>query len=207
MASRLPPLNALKAFESAARHLSVKQAAAELNVTPAAVSHQIKALEDYLGVQLFVRHSRALELTGAARAALPKLRDGFESLAQAVQQLRGYRGSGQLTVSAAPSFAARWLMPRLHRFFEGHPEIDVRVSARLRQPAAGGRRDVAERTTIDMWLADSDVAILYGGGDYPEFRVDKLLPLTITPICSPKLVADREHPLLWPRDLRHHLLL
>src|SRR4030095_11502107 len=161
----------------------------------------------YLAVQLFIRHRRALELTGAAKAALPKLQDGFESLAQAVQQLRAYRGSGQLTVSVAPSFAARWLMPRLHRFFEGHPEIDVRVSARLRQPAAGGRQDVAERTPIDMWLADSDVAILYGRGDYPEFRVDRLLGLNITPICSPKLVADREHPLLWPRDLRHHLLL
>src|SRR4029434_6418740 len=107
MATRLPPLNALKAFESAARHLSVKRAAAELNVTPAAVSHQIKALEDYLAVQLFIRHRRALELTGAAKAALPKLQDGFESLAQAVQQLRAYRGSGQLTVSVAPSFADR----------------------------------------------------------------------------------------------------
>lgn len=207
MANRLPPLNALKAFESAARHLSVKRAAAELNVTPAAVSHQIKALEGYLGVQLFFRHNRALELTDAARAALPKLRDGFDSLAQAVQQLRAYQGSGQLTVSAAPSFAARWLMPRLHRFFEARSEIDVRVSARLRQPAAGGRSAAAERTTIDAWLADSDVAILYGRGDYPGFRVDKLLPLTITPICSPKLIIDREHPLLWPRDLQHHLLL
>ena len=207
MAQRLPPLNALKAFESTARLLSVKRAAAELNVTPAAVSHQIKALENYLGVQLFLRHNRALKLTDAARAALPKLRDGFDSLAQAVQQLRAFQGAGQLTVSVAPSFAARWLMPRLHRFFEAHPEIDVRVSARLRQPAAGGRREIAERATIDAWLADSDVAIIYGRGGYPDVRVDKLLPLTITPICSPKLITDREHPLLWPQDLRHHLLL
>ena len=94
MATRLPPLNALKAFESAARHLSIKRAAGELNVTPAAVSHQIKALEIYLGVQLFFRHNRSLELSDAARAALPKLRDGFDSLAQAVQQLRAYQGSG-----------------------------------------------------------------------------------------------------------------
>jgi LysR family glycine cleavage system transcriptional activator len=207
MATRLPPLNALKAFESAARHLSVKRAAAELNVTPAAVSHQIKALEDYLGVQLFLRQNRALELTEAARAALPKLRDGFDSLAQAVERLRAHKGMGQLTLSAAPSFAARWLMPRLHRFFDAHPEIDVRVSARLRQPASGGRRALAERATIDAWLADSDVAILYGRGDYPGYRVDRLLPLDITPICSPKLVTDPEHPLLWPGDLEHHLLL
>jgi len=93
--ARLPPLNALRAFEAAARHLSVKKAAAELSVTPAAVSHQISALEEYLGVKLFHRHNRALELTEAARACLPKLRDGFESLAQAVERLRaGPRGAG-----------------------------------------------------------------------------------------------------------------
>src|SRR5262245_54675705 len=207
MAFRLPPLNALKASESAARHRSVKRAAAELNVTPAAVSHQIKGLEEYLGVPLFLRHNRALELTEAARAALPKLREGFENLGQAVERLHAHKGMGQLTVSAAPSFAARWLMPRLHRFFDAHREIDVRVSARLRHPTAEGRRALAERSTIDAWLADSDVAILYGRGDYPGFNVDKLLPLSVTPICSPKLVTDPAHPLLWPRDLEHHLLL
>jgi LysR family glycine cleavage system transcriptional activator len=197
----------LKAFESAARHRSVKRAAAELNVTPAAVSHQIKGLEEYLGVPLFLRHNRSLELTEAARAALPKLREGFENLLQGVERLHAHKGMGQLTVSAAPSFAARWLMPRLHRFFDAHREIDVRVSARLRQPAAEGRRSIAERATIDAWLADSDVAILYGRGDYPGFNVDKLLPLSVTPICSPRLVTDPAHPLLWPRDLEHHLLL
>jgi LysR family glycine cleavage system transcriptional activator len=207
MAIRLPSLNALKAFESVARHLSVKRAAAELNVTPAAVSHQIKGLEDHLGVALFLRHNRALELTEAARAALPKLREGFDSLAQAVERVRAHKGMGQLTVSAAPSFAARWLMPRLHRFFDAHRDVDVRISARLRQPATGGRRTVAERASIEAWLADSDVAILYGRGDYPGYRVDRLLPLSITPICSPRLVTDPKHPLLWPRDLKHHLLL
>ena len=111
MAIRLPPLNALKAFESAARHLSLKHAANELNVTPAAISHQVKALESYLGVQLFRRRNRGLELTPAARAGLPKLRDGFEALALAVAQMAPERGAGQLTVSAAPSFSARWLMP------------------------------------------------------------------------------------------------
>jgi LysR family glycine cleavage system transcriptional activator len=206
--TRLPPLNALKAFEAAGRHLSVKKAAAELNVTPAAVSHQIKALEDYLGVKLFHRRKRALELTDAARACLPKLREGFDSLVQAVERLRTHKAGGMLTVSAAPSFAARWLMPRLHRFMESHPEVDVRVSARLRQSAAGGRRGVvAERATVDAWLADSDVAILYGRGDYPGFQVDKLFTLTITPICSPRLLTDAEHPLLRPADLKHHLLL
>jgi len=164
--ARLPPLNALRAFETVARHLSVKKAAAELNVTPAAVSHQIKALEDHLGVQLFHRQNRALDLTEAARACLPKLREGFDNLAQAVERLRVHKGGGMLTVSVPPSLAARWLMPRLHRFLQGHPEIDVRVSARLRQPSEGGRRGaVAERATVDTWLADSDISIIYGRGD------------------------------------------
>ena len=207
MAVRLPPLNALKAFEATARHLSVKKAASELSVTPAAVSHQIKALEDYLGVQLFHRHNRAMELTEAARAGLPKLQEGFEGLAQAVQRLRAHKGGGMLMVSAAPSFAARWLMPRLHRFLDAHPEVDVRISARLRQASEGGREVAAERATVDTWLADSDVAILYGHGDYPDFHVDKLLALSITPICSPRLVTHPQHPLIRPADLRYHMLL
>jgi LysR family glycine cleavage system transcriptional activator len=207
MTSRLPPLNALKAFEATARHMSVKKAAAELSVTPAAVSHQVKALEVHLGIQLFHRHNRALELTDAARAALPKLREGFDNLAQAVERIRAHKGGGMLMVSAAPSFAARWLMPRLHRFLEAHPKIDVRISARLRQATEGRREVAAERATVDTWLADSDVAILYGHGDYPDFQVDKLLALTITPICSPRLVTHSQHPLLRPADLKHHLLL
>ncbi len=208
MSIRLPPLNALKAFEATARHLSVKKAAAELSVTSAAVSHQIRALEENLGVQLFLRHNRALQLTEAARACLPKLREGFDNLVQAVERVRAHKGGGMLMVSAAPSFAARWLMPRLHRFLEAQPEIDVRVSARLRQTAQGARKGAAaERASVDAWLADSDVAILYGRGDYPGFQVDKLISLTITPICSPKLVTHPQHPLLRPADLQHHLLL
>ena len=208
MSSRLPPLNALKAFEVTARHLSVKKAAVELNVTPAAVSHQIRALEENLGVQLFLRHNRALQLTEAARACLPRLREGFDNLAQAVERVRAHKGGGMLIVSAAPSFAARWLMPRLHRFLEAQPEIDVRVSARLRQTAQGARKGaMAERASVDAWLADSDVAILYGHGDYPGFQVDKLIPLTLTPICSPRLVTHPQHPLVQPADLKHHLLL
>jgi LysR family transcriptional regulator, glycine cleavage system transcriptional activator len=208
MAVRLPPLNALKAFEATARHLSVKKAAAELSVTPAAVSHQIKALEDYLGLPLFHRHNRALELTEAARACLPKLREGFDNLLQAVERLRAHKGGGMLMVSAAPSFAARWLMPRLHRFLDEQPEVDVRVSARLRRASEGGRKGAtAERNTLEDWLADSDIAILYGRGDYPGFHVDKLIPLTITPICSPRLVTHPQHPLRRPEDLAHHLLL
>lgn len=204
--TRLPPLNALRDFEAAARHLSVKKAAIELNVTPAAVSHQIRMLEDYLGVQLFHRYNRALELTDAARASLPKLREGFDCLVQAVDRLRSHVSGGVLTVSVAPSFAARWLMPRLHRFIAAHPEVDVRVSARMRRVSVDGKCDVAERATVEAWLSDSDIAILYGRGHYPGLWVKKLLDLTITPICSPQLLQSG-HPLKTPADLVHHMLL
>ncbi|HEV8518292.1 MAG TPA: transcriptional regulator GcvA [Burkholderiales bacterium] len=206
MSYRLPPLNALKAFESAARFSSLKRAAQELNVTPAAISHQIKALEDYLGVKLFRRMNRALELTAAARAALPKLSAGFESLAQAVAAMGPQTDSGQLTVSVAPSFAARWLMPRLHRFFAAHPDVDVRISARTRLLNRGGQGDAVERATIEKWLEESDVAILYGHGDYPGYRVDKLLALTIAPMCSPQLVRG-DNALRAPQDLRVQTLV
>lgn len=206
MAARLPPLNALRAFEAAARHLSVKKAAIELNVTPAAVSHQIRMLEDYLGVQLFHRYNRALELTDAARASLPKLREGFDCLVQAVERLRSHVSGGVLTVSAAPSFAARWLMPRLHRFIAAHPEVDVRVSARMRRVSVDGKGDVAERATVEAWMDDSDIAVLYGRGKYPGMWVKKLLDLTLTPICSPQLL-NGAHPLKKPADLAHHMLL
>ncbi len=206
MSERLPPLSALKAFESAARHLSLKRAAQELSVTPAAISHQVKALEDNLGVKLFQRLNRALKLTSAARAALPRLSEGFANLAQAVAAMRPQTDSGQVTVSVAPSFATRWLMPRLHHFFAVHPEIDVRVSARMRLVASGGHDSAAERATIGNWLEESDLAILYGHGDYPGSRVDKLFALTLAPLCSPQL-ARGENPLRQPQDLRHHSLL
>ncbi len=206
MTVRLPPLNSLKAFEATARNLSVKRAAIELNVTSAAVSHQIRALEEYLGVQLFRRYNRALELTDVAKAALPKLGEGFDCMAQAVTILRSEQGGGALTVSSAPSFASRWLMPRLHRFIAAHPEIDVRISARMRRVSVDGKGDVAERATLEAWLADSDVAILYGRGHVSGLLIERLLDLSITPICSPKLLAG-DNPLRSGEDLRRHLLL
>ena len=206
MGNRLPPLNALRAFESAARHLSFKLAANELSVTPAAISHQIKGLEHYLGVRLFRRLSRALELTERARACQPKLREGFDALTEAVERLRAGNRGGTLTVSVAPSFAARWLMPRLHRFVTAHPEIDVRVSARMRHANDPARMPPRERESVDAWLADADVAVVYGRGDYPGLHVERLFDLTLTPICSPKLLAGAQ-PLRTPEDLRHFLLL
>ena len=206
MTERLPPLNALKAFESAARHLSFKHAALELNVTPAAISHQVKALEDHLGVALFFRLSRRLELTPAAIAALPRLSEGFGMLVDAVARMRPQPDSGQLTVSVAPSFAARWLMPRLHRFFSAQPDIDVRITARTRLLNKRGQDNAVERATVENWLEESDVAILYGHGDYRGFRFDKLFALTLAPICSPLLVHG-ENPLRRPQDLQFHALV
>ena len=206
MTVRLPPLNALKAFESAARHLSLKRAAQELNVTPAAISHQVKALEEYIGAPLFHRLNRGLELTPAAREALPKLSEGFDSLAQAVARLRPQPDSGPVTVSVAPSFAARWLMPRLHRFFAAQPDIDVRITARTRLLNKPGQDNPAERATVENWLEESDVAVLYGHGDYPGYRVDRLFALTLAPICSPRLLQG-EYPLQRPQDLQFHTLV
>jgi LysR family glycine cleavage system transcriptional activator len=206
MVRRLPPLNALRAFEAAARHLSFVKAAEELSVTPAAISHQVKALEDLLGMRLFHRRNRAVDLTEVGRAALPKLREGFDQLADAIERVRALKGIGTLEISAAPSLAARWLTPRLQRFIAAHPDIDVRISASsslidVRDDARSvGRAPVASPTE------EADLAIRFGTGRYPGFRADKLLPVSVTAMCSPRLL-DGEHPLRTPEDLKHHTLL
>lgn len=206
MAVRLPPLSSLRAFEVAARHMSFRKAAAELHVTPAAVSHQVKTLEDYLGVTLFRRANRRVELTPAAVAAVPKLSEGFRALVEAVEVLRASDQGPVLTVSAAPSFAAKWLMPRLHRFVGRHPEIDVRLLAHLRAPGTP-RRDRSTRTSAnDGSLGDADVAIRMGDAQYPGLRVDRLLDLTVAPMASPAL-AGGNRPLRTPADLSQHALL
>ncbi|TQV72469.1 transcriptional regulator GcvA [Denitrobaculum tricleocarpae] len=198
----LPPLNALRAFETAARHLSFTKAAAELNVTPAAVSHQIKALEELLGVLLFRRLPRALRLTDAGQAALPILGQGFEKLSQAVEQIRAHSESGLLTISVSPSFGALWLVPRLERFRARHPEIETRIDGTDRR--------------VDLTRGDADVALRYGPGGYDGVRVDRLFGQVNTPVCSPALLRGAQpmtkspqakQPLRSPEDLRHHTLL
>src|SRR6476646_2239339 len=129
MNGHLPPLSALRAFEAAARLKSFSKAAAELSVTPAAISHQIHALEADLGVKRFDRRSRAVELTASAGLLLPGLTDAFAGIQASVRRLRAHNDTGTLTVTASPSIAGKWLMPRLHRFQEQHPEVDVRISA------------------------------------------------------------------------------
>lgn len=206
MPSRLPPLNSLRMFEAAARHLSFKKAAAEMNVTPAAVSHQLQQLEDFLGVRLFRRLNRGLELTGAAQACLPRLIEGFEALRQSVDRVREHKGTDVLSVSAPPSFANRWLMLRLHRFVAAHPDIDVRVSTRMRQFARQPRGRAGELESVRQWTDEYDVVIVFGNGGYPGVVADKLLPLSITPLCSPRRLRGR-NALRKPADLRHHPLL
>jgi LysR family transcriptional regulator, glycine cleavage system transcriptional activator len=192
MARPLPPLNALKAFEAAGRHLSFTKAAAELNVTPAAIGHQVKALEERLGVSLFHRQTRALRLTAAGQAALPTLSQGFDKLAQGVEQMRAHGESGLLTISVSPSFGAMWLVPRLEKFRIRHPEIEIRIDGTDRR--------------VDVARGDADVAIRYGPGGYDGMRVDRLFGQINTPVCSPALLRG-EPPLNQPDDLRDHTLL
>jgi LysR family glycine cleavage system transcriptional activator len=192
MGRQLPPVNALRAFEAAARHLSVSRAAAELHVTPAAVSHQVKFLESWLGVQLFRRLNRRVLLTDAGQTCLRGLRDAFDLLAATVEKVRAQSSGGLLTVSAAPSFAGKWLVTRLDGFRRAHPEIDVRIDA--------------SNTLTDFERDNVDVGIRYGRGVYPGLRSDRLLSESVFPVCSPKLMRG-PRALRTPRDLARHTLL
>ncbi|NHK28319.1 transcriptional regulator GcvA [Parvularcula flava] len=189
---RLPPLNALRAYEAAARHLSFTKAAEELNVTPGAISQQIKALEDYLGVPVFKRQNRTLLLTEEAQSSLPIMRDAFDKLATAASLLASGADQGKLTVSVAPSFASKWLVPRLDSFQAAFPDIDVYVHANM--------------NLVDFAADDVDVAIRYGGGTYDGLTVHKLMEERIIPVASPALMRG-EHPLHKLSDLAFHTLL
>jgi LysR family glycine cleavage system transcriptional activator len=203
---RLPPLNALRAFEAAARHLSFALAAKELHVTPAAVSHQIKGLEEFVGQRLFRRLARGLELTRAGYVFVPKLRAGFERLGEAVEELRASQESATLAVSVATSFATRWLAPRLHRFVSAHPELDVRINASTRLIDPNSDQLAAMDAVAGPPVEDADIVVRFGTGDYPGFRVDKLLQVAVTPMCSPRLLAGG-HPLRDAADLKQHVLI
>lgn len=192
MTRRLPPLNALRAFEAAARRLSFTKAAEELCVTQAAVSHQIKGLEEWLGAPLFLRQNRALLLTEAGAAYLPSVKLAFDSLSDATDRLFRRDDSGALTVSTMPSLAAKWLVLRLGRFQERHPDIDVRLQT--------------SSTLVDFTQQDVDVAIRFGVGHWPGLRAERLMSEELFPVCSPAL-PRREKPLHCPDDLRHYPLL
>lgn len=202
----MPPLNALRAFEAAARHMSFAKAADELHVTAAAISHQIKALEVHAGVMLFRRRNRAIELTDAARACLPKLREGFVCLADAAERLRKYEEGETLSVSVAPSLASKWLMPRLYRFVTAHPDVDVRISASTRLIDLRHRKLAGIMEQIGPRLDDADICIRFGTGEYSGFTATKLFPVSIAPVCTPR-VAQAEPALKRPEDLRTRVLI
>ncbi|EOD81077.1 transcriptional regulator [Grimontia sp. AD028] len=192
MARRLPPLNSLRVFEAAARHLSFTRAAEELFVTQAAVSHQIKALEEFLGLKLFRRRNRSLLLTEEGQSYFLDIKDIFTSLADATDRVLERGAKGALTISLPPSFAIQWLVPRLADFNQQHPEIDVRIKA----------VDMEDGSLTD----DVDVAIYYGRGNWPGLRCDELYPEFLLPVCSPA-VLNGPKPLHSLEDLKHHTLL
>jgi len=180
MRRQLPPLNALKAFEAAARHLSISQAANELCVTPAAISHQVRLLEDHIGLSVFERNGRNLVLSDAGQAGLEFIRDGFAKFNAAMDAIDSLGEVGVLSVSVAPSFAGKWLLPRLDSFHEQHPDIDVHVSASMQ--------------LSDFAKDGIDIAIRYGPGRYPDLVSEKLLDETVTPVCSPSLLQSAGMP-------------
>ncbi|WP_432725973.1 transcriptional regulator GcvA [Variovorax sp. W6] len=191
MEHQLPPLNALRAFEATARHLSVKNAADELCVTPGAVSQLVKTLELHLGVQLFRRVNRGIFLTDAGQAYLPPVRNAFRQISDATQKLAVPAESGLLTVSTTPFFASAWLVPRLKSFQEAHPDIDLQVQA--------------SNTLADFARDGVDVAIRHGTGQYAGLASQLVLTVEMVPVAAPSLVAEFGKPakpadlLRWPR--------
>ena len=192
MTARLPSLNGLRAFEAAARHLSFTQAASELNVTQTAISHQIRRLEEELGIRLFFRKNRALALTPKARDYLPGVRAAFNDLRLATDRLLRKDDDHVLTVSTLASLAVKWLLPRLSTFQEANPRIDVRITT--------------STSLIDFQTGDVDAAIRYGRGHWEGLRADWLMADELFPVCSPALLSGKR-PLRTPEDLRDHVLL
>ena len=188
-------LNALRAFDAAARHLSFALAAEELNVTPAAVGQLVRRLEEVLGVELFHRSPTGparLILTEAARAALPDLRAWFEHLSAAMDRLRSARKRRTLTVTVPVAFADKWLLHRLETFGRDHPECELRIDTNT--------------SLVDFAAEPVDVGIRYGVGTWPGLAATFLTRDVFFPVCSPSLLAGR-HPLRSPADLRHHPLI
>jgi len=192
MPRRLPSLNALRAFEAAARHESFTKAAGDLSVTQGAVSQQVKALEQDLGLRLFLREKKRLILTDPGRAYLEVVRDAFDRLAAGTEHLLRRENAGVLTVSMSPNFAAKWLIHRLGDFVTANPGIELRVSASLEH--------------VDFAREDVDVAIRHGEGYWPGLHVTRLCTETLFPVCSPRLMAGRKS-LRKPADLQRFTLL
>lgn len=192
MSRRLPPLNSLKSFEAAGRLLSFTLAAQELNVTQAAVSHQIKVIEDYLGVLLFVRNPRQLALTPQGKALLPDVIEAFDKVSSAVGSISQEPVTNLISVRLAPSFAAKWLSPRLKYFWLQYPEIDLCM--------------YHAHAPVDFEREQIDLAVTYGKGDWPGVVAERLLSLDFFPVCSPAFMHN-DKPLREIRNLRYYTLL
>lgn len=191
----LPPLNAIRAFEAAARHLSFNEAARELNVTASAVSHQVKALEDFFGVKLFNRLPRKVSLTPEGKDYLPAVSASLDQLDAASRRLSRHAADTPLNLGCAPTFATGWLIPHLSDFHDEHPEIDVRLTL------------TPITRQVDFSSSDTDVVIMYGTpAAWPGLRTHQLMSEELVPVCSPTLIED-VHPLETPSDLRHVTLL
>ena len=205
MPYRLPPLNALRAFEAAARHLSFKIAGEELSVTPTAISHQIRSLESYLGFPLFHRLTRAIELSAKGRAMLPKVREGLDAFAAAIESTRCHDEGGRLLVSSAPTFLSRWLIRHLPGFAARHPDIQLHMTASLAMidlPDASGAAAIEQAGSS----YEPEVFIRFGRGAYPDCQVERLFSPVYSAVCSPRLLSGTQ-PLKVPADLAHHALL
>lgn len=192
MKKKLPPLKALRAFEASARHLSLSKAADELFVSAGAVSQQVKLLEDFLGQALFERRHRQIVLTDAGKRLIPGVTAAFDQIMLSVDKVIENQTDKPLTISAAPSFAARWLVPRLLGFSKKHPDIDVRIDT--------------SSALSDLVHSDIDVGIRFGSGQYPGLHTDFLSCQEVFPVCAPKLIRQGA-PLKQPEDLRHYQLL
>ncbi|MDO6683247.1 MULTISPECIES: transcriptional regulator GcvA [unclassified Oceanobacter] len=189
---RLPPLNALRVFEASARKSSFVAASDELAVTASAVSHQIKTLEEYLGVQLFSRNKRKVALTSAGEQYLNGIKHALDEIEVATQRLTNGHESNVVQISVAPNFLTRWLMPHMSQFQELYPDIELQINA--------------SQGLIDFNRVSTDIAIYYGNGEWDDIETHFLCKVMLVPVCSPALLSGK-YPLEKPSDLRRHTLI
>lgn len=188
---RLPPLNSLRSFEAAGRLGSFQQAAQELFVTPSAISHQIKTLEAFLDVELFIRQTRRIELTSAGKVYLRAIQKALNDIDKATQKLTATHNSGELRLAVAPAFLTRWVLPRIHRFYQQHPNIALDIAASVDR--------------IDFSHSNTDMAVYYGDGQWDDVELLHLKDVALVPVCSPDLLADKA--VRQPGDLSAFTLL
>ncbi|HBM49599.1 MAG TPA: transcriptional regulator [Marinobacter sp.] len=189
---RLPPLNALKMFEASARNLSFSGASEELFVTPSAVSHQVKTLENFLGVELFHRSNRKVTLTPQGEQYLASVKHAFDEIEMATQRLSVTQGASVVQISVAPNFLIRWLMPRMSRFRALFPDVELQINASM--------------GLLDFNRTSTDMAVYYGNGEWDDIEVEFLRKVMLVPVCGPGLLQTGP-PLEKPSDLANHTLI